>query len=372
MTFTVQDFTDHLNKTKLRNVDKAPNELIDNQFQAWTKWQLTGTIQDINILGDDMIIVSQHEDEYTLNKITLDELPTGKVSVTSGNACLDMAARPFDPGTGNAVVYDNVNDVTKIYTPYSLFNSVQGTVLIADPNVDAGYSVKATPKSDTDGPYFEVAKDLNLLVLVPEFSEQNFPQVWGFNYGNIKNFTSEPINKNLHAFSAIEPLANGALKRFKLKSNNWGIYGHGAGAHFVHRYVLHNPEASHTLAIAANLGWYLSMTDQEWPFGLKNSGINDSQLKKAFSRYFLLMLGRADTSTKPNSPYVRENWNTINLQGKHRLERGRNFFKSAVNKSKEVDQFFKWGMVEVPTTKGHSNTEQMVPYAAEMFYARLK
>jgi hypothetical protein len=26
----------------------------------------------------------------------------------------------------------------------------------------------------------------------------------------------------------------------------------------------------------------------------------------------------------------------------------------------------------VPTTKGHSNTEQMVPYAAEMFHARLK
>ena len=132
-------------------------------MQAWTKWQLTGTIQDINILGDDMIIVSQHEDEYTLNKITLDELPTGKVSVTSGNACLDMATRPFDPGTGNAVVYDSTNDVTKIYTPYSLFTNVQGTVLIADPNADAGYSVKATPKSDTDGPYFEVAKDFRAL-----------------------------------------------------------------------------------------------------------------------------------------------------------------------------------------------------------------
>jgi hypothetical protein len=59
-------------------------------------------------------------------------------------------------------------------------------------------------------------------------------------------------------------------------------------------------------------------------------------------------------------------------KGEHRLARGRNFVKSAVAKSKEVNQFFKWGMVEVPTTKGHSNTEQMVPYAAEMFYARLK
>ena len=220
--------------------------------------------------------------------------------------------------------------------------------------------------------WIEAAKDLNLLVVVPEFSEKNFPEVWGFNYGNVMTRELEPIEKKLHAFSSISPLANEAIEKFKLKSNNWGIYGHGAGAHFVHRYVLHQPEANHTLAIAANLGWYLSMTDQQWPFGLTNSGIEDAQLKQAFSKYFLLMLGKADTSTKPNSPYAKEHWDSISLQGEHRLARGRNFFKSAVEKSKEVDQFFKWGMVEVPTEKGHGNTEQMVPYAAEMFFARLR
>ena len=220
--------------------------------------------------------------------------------------------------------------------------------------------------------WVKASQELNLLVVVPEFSEKNFPEVWGFNYGNIKTKNLEPITKDLHAFSAIEPLVNDVLKKFKIKSNNWGIYGHGAGAHFVHRLVLHHPEVSCTLAIAANLGWYLSMTDQEWPFGLTNSNIDNVKLKQAFSKYFLLMLGRADTSTKPNTPYVADHWDIINLQGEHRLARGRNFFKSAVAKSKEVDQFFKWGMVEVPTTKGHSNTEQMVPYAAEMFYARLK
>ena len=218
----------------------------------------------------------------------------------------------------------------------------------------------------------KAAEDLNLLVIVPEFSEKNFPQVWGFNYGNIKTKDLTAIPENLQAFSAIEPMAQEALKKFKLKSKHWGIYGHGAGAHFVHRYILHRPAASYTLAIAANLGWYLSMTDQAWPFGLKDSGIDDAQLKQAFSKYFLLMLGKADTSTKPNTPYVADHWDIINLQGEHRLARGRNFFKSAIAKSKEVNQFFKWGMVEVPTTKGHSNTEQMVPFAAEMFYARLK
>jgi poly(3-hydroxybutyrate) depolymerase len=220
--------------------------------------------------------------------------------------------------------------------------------------------------------WVQASQDLNLLVIVPEFSEKNFPEVWGFNYGNIKTKNLKPIKRDLHAFMAIEPLASHALKKFKIQSKNWGIYGHGAGAHFVHRFVLHHPEASHTLAIAANLGWYLSMTDQEWPFGLTNSNIDNAKLRQAFNKYFLLMLGRADTSTKPNTPYVADHWDIISLQGEHRLARGRNFFKSAVDKSKEVNQFFKWGMVEVPTTKGHSNTEQMVPYAAEMFYARLK
>lgn len=220
--------------------------------------------------------------------------------------------------------------------------------------------------------WVQASKDLNLLVIVPEYSHEDFAEVWGFNYGNIKSKTLEPISKDLHAFSTIEPLVNNALNKFKLKSDHWGIYGHGAGAHFVHRYLLHRPEDSHTLAIAANLGWYLSLTDQEWPFGLKNSEITNSHLQKSFSKYFLLMLGRSDVSSKPNTPYVKKNWDAISSQGNNRLERGRNFFKSAVEKSKEVDQFFKWGMVEVPTKEGHGNTQQMVPYAAEMFFARLK
>ena len=220
--------------------------------------------------------------------------------------------------------------------------------------------------------WVQKANELNLAVIVPEFNESKFPGVFQYNYGNVFLPTGEKLPASKTLFSLIEPLADFSLKKFKIKSNKWGIYGHGAGAHFVHRYVLHQPEANHTLAIAANLGWYLSMTNQKWPFGLDQSNVSDELLKKAFSRYFLLMLGRADTSTKPNSPYVKENWETITLQGEHRLARGRNFFKSSVKKSKELGQFFKWGMVEVPTTKGHSNTEQMVPYAAEMFYARLK
>ena len=104
---------------------------------------------------------------------------------------------------------------------------------------------------------------------------------WGYNYGGIKKKPEELSNLNDSSFSYIEPVVNQALKRFKLKSDNWGLYGHGAGAHFVHRYVLYYPKSSYTLAIAANPGWYLTMTDKQWPFGLNNSDLSEEMLKKS-------------------------------------------------------------------------------------------
>jgi len=136
-----------------------------NLFQAWTKWQLTGTIQSASILNNDIVVVTQHEDEYTLQSITIDEIPTGSVtatvSSTDGNSCLDFATRPVDPGSGSAVVYDSSDDVTKIYVPYTPISTQEATILIAKPSTDEGYSVKGRPKveSGTGYNYFEVDKD---------------------------------------------------------------------------------------------------------------------------------------------------------------------------------------------------------------------
>ena len=102
---------------------------------------------------------------------------------------------------------------------------------------------------------------------------------------------------------------------------------------------------------------------------------NNTFLNGNYSLDYIRIYDYVDNSIRYNSDGTteyRDDTINTNLQGEHRLARGRNFFKSSIAKSKEVNQFFKWGMVEVPTKKGHGNTEQMVPYAAEMFYARLK
>ena len=146
-------------------------------FQAWTKWQLPGTIEAAKILNDSVVIISQHEDEYTIGSITLDEIPSGEVvagaSSVIGNPCLDMFTRPVQPAVGvNAVVYDAVNDVTKIYTPFTPFQQREAAMLLTKPQADlnnpaellksdAGYWLAATERTEigTGYRYFEVKGD---------------------------------------------------------------------------------------------------------------------------------------------------------------------------------------------------------------------
>jgi len=134
-------------------------------MQAWTKWQVTGTIQSADILDDEMLIVTQHNDEYTINTIKLDEVPTGSVTATAdgttGNPCLDMSTRPKHPTGATAVVYDANTDKTAIYTPFTPITDKQAKALVGDPNDEAGYSFSLTPKVDSSNyHYFEADKDV--------------------------------------------------------------------------------------------------------------------------------------------------------------------------------------------------------------------
>jgi len=129
-------------------------------FQAWVKWELPTTIQAVDIIDDDVTVISQHEDEYTLSKIVLDQIPTGDVVATSssmtGNPCLDMATRPVSPAVGvDAVVYDSTNDLTKIYVPYTPIDEKQAIMLLSVPEADVG----TDSVIDADAGYYATAEE---------------------------------------------------------------------------------------------------------------------------------------------------------------------------------------------------------------------
>jgi hypothetical protein len=130
-------------------------------FQSWVKWKIPGTIEAAEIINDTLFIVSQQAQEYTLESIALDELPSGTVVSTndnfSGNACLDMATRPVSPdgGTTASVVWDETNDVTKIYVPYTPIANKEAAMLLTIPTADKGTDAEL----DSDQGYWAVATE---------------------------------------------------------------------------------------------------------------------------------------------------------------------------------------------------------------------
>ncbi len=144
--------------TKYLYLYRFYNNGKEDLFQAWVKWELPGTIQTASIVNDAVTVVSQQEDEYTIGSIELDELPSGDVVATAssftGNVALDMATRPVKPNPSTeAVVYDETNDITKIYVPYTPIDDKDAVMLLTVPTADNGTDAEL----DSDQGYWSKA-----------------------------------------------------------------------------------------------------------------------------------------------------------------------------------------------------------------------
>jgi len=160
------------------------------------------------------------------------------------------------------------------------------------------------------------------------------------------------------------------------------LFGHSAGAQFVHRFMLFMPSSplqskihsteEHksksttsekgssisfprvSLAISANAGFY-TMPNQRvaFPYGLKKTVLQQADIDLALSRRMLILLGDADTD--PNHKSLRRTEKAM-AQGKHRFERGQNFFKAA-QQAHDVKSSsnFNWTMKFVPDVAHDSN-----------------
>ena len=266
-------------------------------FQAWTKWQLPGTIQAAKILNDSVVIVSQHEDEYTIGSITLDEIPTGDVVAAStsveGNPCLDMFTRPVQPAGGvNAVVYDEANDITKIYVPFTPFQQREAAMLLTKPEADigntealleadAGYWATATERTEpgTGYRYFEVkgnftSYDDGIVVGYPYEFEATLPKFYFRRQENTIDFTAT-LTISRVKFSVGR---TGAVT-FKLRatgSNEWINIQHVADADYYaadgnpvkpeHRFVvpIHQRNTNFELKVTSNFPYPVSLVSMMW------------------------------------------------------------------------------------------------------------
>lgn len=268
----------------------------EDLFQAWTKWELPGTIQSAKIINDEVFVVSQHEDEYTIGSIALDELPAGSTIATasgfSGNPALDMATRPVSPAVGvNSVVWDETNDITKIYVPYTPIANKEAAMLLTVPtadkgtdaaiDADPGYWAEATERTEigTGYRYFEVKGN---------FADYADGIVVGYNYDfevtlpkfyYRRNETTTDYTAQLTVSRAKFSIGRTGSIQFKLKaqgSNEWQDIQHSMEADYysadtnpvqsekIFTVPVHRRNTNFDLKVTSNFPYPVSLVSMMW------------------------------------------------------------------------------------------------------------
>lgn len=209
--------------------------------------------------------------------------------------------------------------------------------------------------------WVEQAEQQKFIVVTPEFDAERFRGSARYNLGHVFDpKTGRKRDKSRWTFSAIEPLFDEVVRRIGGTQTSYVIFGHSAGAQFVHRFMYYMPDARASRFIAANAGWYtLPAHNIDYPYGLHGSSIDEDALARIFASDLVLLLGRKDTD--PNSDSLRKT-DEAELQGPHRLARGQTMAKFAKIQADKHGLEFKWRVGFVDDAE-HRNAE-MTPAAA--------
>ena len=205
-----------------------------------------------------------------------------------------------------------------------------------------------------------VAEAARLNIAVPEFSRADFPDARSYNQGNRYSLDGASIEQTLWSFSALEPMFDTLRTTMGLMVSRYSIYGHSAGAQFVHRFLLFETAARVDRAVSANAGWY-TMPDSNipTPFGLGGENLSDDQVSKWLARPMTVLLGTSDTDTTQSSLNRSPQ---ASAQGQHRLDRGRAFFEAGRIRADALSVPLGWRLAYAPGV-AHDNTG-MAPHAA--------
>ncbi|WP_420387262.1 hypothetical protein [Roseivirga sp.] len=200
--------------------------------------------------------------------------------------------------------------------------------------------------------WVELANNNNLLIVAPEF-ENKFSKYTTNDYqeGNLFTFFGTENPKSEWAYSVIENIFDHIKSVNNITNEQYDMFGHSAGGQFVHRMVMLMPESRIETAIAANAGFY-SFPDEtlQFPYGIKNTNVRlNPDIKKAYNKRLIVLLGELDNDPSLGTFRTTE---PAMEQGKHRLERGSNFFLANQSLSEQNDWSFNW-TIDTVKNVGH-------------------
>ena len=151
----------------------------------------------------------------------------------------------------------------------------------------------------------------------------------------------------------------GGAQRLRDSGPQYDLFGHSAGAQFVHRFLLFKPNAKVRYALAANAGWY-TVPDQNLPFsyGVKHPllPITKRDIVEWTNKKLIILRGTADVNADHNLRVTPE----ANVQGKNRFERA----AYMLEKGRAANPATKWQLVEVPGAD--HDQKKITPIAQEL------
>lgn len=197
------------------------------------------------------------------------------------------------------------------------------------------------------------AQQHRFLLVVPEMTRAQFPGDAGYNFGNmVERQGGAPKPPEQWAWRSIEKIFDAVRFATGSRRETYSIFGHSAGAQFVHRLVTYADNPRIDAAIAANAGWYtLPVFSETFPYGLTNSPATEERLKLNLQKPLVILLGDQDTAS--NDPNLRRD-PVADKQGLHRLDRGQFFVRTGASEAARLGVPFGWKAEIVPGV-GHNN-----------------
>lgn len=213
--------------------------------------------------------------------------------------------------------------------------------------------------------WIEQAKQNDLTVIVPLFSQINYPGTEGYHLGHLQNAQHKPNVKEYGSFSVIERLFTHMQKQGMTQRQSYYLFGNSAGCQFAHRMLMFIPRARVKAAVCAAAGWW-TLPDKtiKWPYGLKHTPVmlTEKQLSEYFAKRILITVGELDND--PNHKLLRRTPESM-AQGDSRLSRAIHYYNAALKEAKRDGVPFNWYFT-ILTGAGHSGSK-MSDYAAVQF-----
>lgn len=203
-----------------------------------------------------------------------------------------------------------------------------------------------------------LVKDRPWVVVAPQFDQADFPGASGYNLGGTVDESGDGRPTHDWAFAYIQPLVDQVRALTGVRDPAFDMFGHSAGAQFVHRYLEFEPYAPVRRAVAANAGWYTTPDPHiEFPYGLDHAPA-PVDLVGLFARDLTVLLGSEDVEDEN----LRQDEGASH-QGQTRIERGEDFYRVGGTQARSRGIPFRWTLRVVPGV-AHDHTPMSSEAAA--------